>query len=108
MQERELYGTVVQEKGAFFLEFQGMRQELPEGVMVDHDRLAKLVGQRVHVVFGNAPIVVLDHILCYVPADPWAWVGRVEPGIRQGILDGMVQAGLLTKERADQAMHMEG
>lgn len=108
MKEKTVYGTVLSEEGRFLLEVEGKRHELPEGMMVDRAHLARLVGQKVHVVIGDPPIIVIDHILCYVPADPWAWVVRIDPKVRQGILDGFVQAGLLTKEKADQAMHMEG
>ena len=108
MKEKTVYGTVLSVEGLFLLEVEGKRHELPAGMMVDREHLGKLVGQKVPVVIGDPPIIVIDHILCYVPADTWAWVVRVDPTVRQGILDGFVKAGLLTKEKADQAMHMEG
>ena len=108
MKQRAVYGTVLHEEGRFLLEVAGMRRELPEGIMVDRKHLGDLVGKRVSVVIGDSPIIFIDHILCYVPADPWGWVVRVDPKIRQGILQGFVQAGLLAPEKADQLMSMEG
>jgi hypothetical protein len=108
MKERGVYGTVLREEGCFFLEVEGKRHELPEGLLADRKHLEELIGQRVHIVIGDSPIIFIDHILCYVPADPWGWVVRVDPAIRQGILDGFVKAGLLSQEKAEQVMRMEG
>ena len=106
MQEMGMYATVVREGECFFLEVAGKRHELPAGLLVDNKHLADLVGKRVNVVMGDSPIIFIDHILCYVPADPWGWVVRVDPKIRKGILEGFVQAGLLSQEKADQVMGM--
>jgi hypothetical protein len=78
MGERTQKGTIVREKGKFYLKMKDRREELPLDTVIDSDRLERLVGKDVEVLLSEPRQAVVGirleellPILCYIPWPPW-------------------------------------
>jgi hypothetical protein len=109
MGEKPRNGTVVHKDGNFFLEAEGKLHAIPVGSDQKSTQLKELVGQKVEVVLSepisfaiglvpqNAkPGVRFPRVICYFPADPWAF-GVVEEGVRAGLAQQFLSQGILSK-----------
>jgi hypothetical protein len=102
-------GTVVYKEGTYFLEAEGKTHAIPVGAHLKTEQLKELVGQKVEVVFseptsfviGLVPVAKvggrIPRIICYFPADPWAF-GVVEEAARVGLAQQFLNQGVLSKE----------
>jgi hypothetical protein len=87
-------GVLGVERGEFFLEVEGRREELPVGIQ-DEAQLHELVGETVEVLYSvPKPYVVglvakrvrCYYILCYYPAPPWLrYRGTIIPAIDEKV-----------------------
>lgn len=116
MNERMRMGTVIFEKGKYFLELEDRREELPVETVLVEDQLKKLVGQEVDVLFSEPrPAVVglkakdLMPILCYIPWPPWPpcflcylpipWMIRgVEREVQVNLAKRFLEEGYISEE----------
>ena len=102
-------GTVVHKDGTFFLEAEGKLHAIPVGSDLKATHLKELVGKTVEVIrsepisfaIGLVPQgakagIRAPRILCYFPADPWAF-GVVEEGARAGLAQQFLSQGVLSK-----------
>lgn len=110
MEKKPTTGTVVHKEGNFFLEAEGKLHAIPVGPNLKTTQLKELVGQKVEVllseptsfVIGLVPVaakagVRLPRVICYFPADPFAF-GVVDEGARSAFAAQFLQQGVLSKE----------
>jgi len=101
-------GTVVLKDGIYFLEVEGKQHVIPVGANVQLAQLKELVGKKVDVLYSEPKSFIVGLaqsgaavrpplILCYIPADPWAF-GVVEESARAGLATQFLSEGVLSKE----------
>ena len=101
-------GTVVHKDGVYFLEAEGKHHVIPVGPHTNVAQLKELVGQQVEVLHSEPTSFIVGlvaakatgprvpRIICYVPADPFAF-GVVEEAARVGLAKQFLDQGILSK-----------
>jgi hypothetical protein len=113
MKEEMHVGTIAFEKGKFYLEVEGRREEVPPGAVADEAQFKELVGREVEVLYSEPRRVVvglvareLHPILCYVPWPRWVtcylpaiWPIRgVEREVQANLAKQFLEEGYISEE----------
>ncbi|HUW96613.1 MAG TPA: hypothetical protein VMW58_12575 [Anaerolineae bacterium] len=121
MKEASRKGMLIFEKGKYFLEVEGERQELPPGMGIDEAQLRDLAGKEVEVLYSEPKrfaIALLGPrmppIICYLPPwppEPWPgptcylpvpWLIKgVEKEVRANLAKRFLDEGLINREVYD-------
>lgn len=107
--ERTARGKLVREGGRYYLEIEGLREELTTGFLTDEGELEKAVGKDVELTYTEpiqhiiaiqqrkAPFV---KFLCYVPAVRWVEKSvMTDPVVIDRVAKAYLDAGVLTAEQ---------
>ncbi|MFC2172309.1 hypothetical protein ACFLU6_06715 [Acidobacteriota bacterium] len=114
MNEERRIGKVVHEKGKYFVEVEGKREELAGGIIVEGRKIEDLVGQEVEVLYSEPRRFVVGLVakeygpilcyvrppmppMCYYPVDPWIYKG-IEKEIRENLAKRFFEEGLLSEQ----------
>ena len=108
MAQQPKTGTVVLKDGTYFLEAGGKLQPIPVSPNTQPAQLKELAGQKVDIFYSEPVQFVVGvvksgtiprppRIICYFPADPWAF-GVVEEGVRAVFAKQLLNEGVLSKE----------
>ena len=104
--ERSSRGTLLREGGRYYVEVEGLRQELTVGFLTDESTLEKAVGTEVDLTYTEpirhiiafrqveAPFV---QVLCYVPAVRWIEKSiMTDPAVIKRVAKAYLDAGVIT------------
>ena len=108
MDHQSKTGTVVFKEGTYFLETEGKLQPIPVTPHTQPAQLKELAGQKVDIFYSQPVTFVVGlaksgvairppRIICYFPADPWAF-GVVQEEARAVFAKQLFNEGVLSKE----------
>lgn len=102
-------GTLLREGGRYFLEVEGLRQELTTGFLTDESELEKAVGTQVELTYTEpiqhiiaiqqrkAPFV---RFLCYAPAVRWVEKSiMTDPAVIERVAKAYLDSGVITAQQ---------
>ena len=102
-------GTLVREGGRYFIEIEGLRQELTVGFLTDENALEKAVGTEFDLVYTEpmrhiiafrtvqAPFV---KVLCYRQAVKWVEKSLMtDPAVIKRVAKSYLDAGVITRDQ---------
>lgn len=104
-------GKVISERGKIYLESDGERWEMDEGMILAKTPLENLIGQEVEVFLSEPKQFVVGlHLkreltLCYVPIHPTCYIpidrrllNGLEDGLRINLANQFLEDGLISEE----------
>jgi hypothetical protein len=107
--ERPDRGTLVREGGRYFIEVEGVRQELTVGFLTDEKTLDKAVGTEFDLVYtepvrhiiafrqSEAPFI---KVLCYRAAVKWVEKSLMtDPAVIKRVAKSYLDAGVITRRQ---------
>ncbi len=123
MTSEKLTGTVVVEKGEYFLEMPSLtnrrkKELIPIGPEIDKKSIEPLAGTKVEVLLSEpqqfvAGIVGPEHptlkkirILCYIPRPDRIGTFTVDPVIKDALIKQFIGTGIISKEIGEQLRAM--
>jgi hypothetical protein len=102
-------GTLVREGGRYFMEIEGLRQELTVGFLTDENALQKAVGTEFDLIYTEpirhviafrtveAPFV---KVLCYRAAVKWVEKSLMtDPSVIKRVAKSYLDAGVITRRQ---------
>jgi hypothetical protein len=102
-------GTLVREGGRYFLEIEGLREELTTGFLTDESELEKAVGTQVELTYTEPirHIIAIQQrkspfvkFLCYVPAVRWIEKSvMTDSAVIKRVAKAYLDAGVITAEQ---------
>jgi hypothetical protein len=116
--ETKARGRLVREGGRYFLEIEGVREELTTGFLTDEGEMEKAVGKEVELTYTE-PIQHLIAIqqrkapfvkfLCYAPAVRWIEKSvMTDPTVIERVAKAYLDSGVITAEQHEKITARRG
>jgi len=108
VKQRKVMGEVLHEEGKYLLAYEDRKYELKVGELVDEPALKRAIGQSAEVVLAESVVAVrvpeIHCVLCYIPVDYFAVIEAIGDRVRQGMLQGFLDEGLISQQIYDEQM----